>query len=64
MRTEISGLWNIPDLQQGIRYKVPRSDTTEPYGVIRRKHAPAQAGGGAIEGNAAEPVPAKAGMIP
>jgi hypothetical protein len=32
----------------------PRSNTTEPYGAIRAKHAPAQAGGGAIEGNGAD----------
>jgi len=31
-----------------------RGVTTEPYGAIRRKHAPAQAGGGAIEGNGAD----------
>jgi hypothetical protein len=30
-----------------------RGATTEAYGVIRRKPAPAKAGGGAIEGNAA-----------
>jgi hypothetical protein len=41
-----------------------RGATTEAYGVIRRKPAPAEAGGGAIEGNAAEPVPAEAGMMP
>ena len=29
-----------------------RGATTEAYGVIRRKPAPAKAGGGAIEGNA------------
>jgi len=27
---------------------------TEAYGAIRRKHAPAQAGGGASEGNGAD----------
>jgi hypothetical protein len=31
-----------------------RGVTTEAYGVIRRKPAPAKAGGGAIEGNAAD----------
>jgi len=31
-----------------------RGATTEAYGVIRRKPAPAKAGGGAIEGNAAD----------
>jgi len=31
-----------------------RGATAEPYGAIGRKHAPAQAGGGAIDGNAAE----------
>jgi len=31
-----------------------RGATTEPYGAIRRKHAPAQAGGGEIEGNAVD----------
>jgi hypothetical protein len=41
-----------------------RGVTTEAYESIRRKPAPAKAGGGAIEGNAAEPVPAKAGMMP
>jgi len=37
IRNEISGLWSIPDHQQGIRCMAPRSDTTEPYGAIRRK---------------------------
>ncbi len=41
-----------------------RGATTEAYGAIRRKPAPAKAGGGVIEGNAAELVPAKAGMMP
>jgi hypothetical protein len=31
-----------------------RGATTEAYGAIRRKPAPAKAGGGAIEGNAAD----------
>jgi hypothetical protein len=31
-----------------------RGATTEAYGVIHRKPAPAKAGGGAIEGNAAD----------
>jgi hypothetical protein len=31
-----------------------RGAMTEAYGVIRRKPAPAKAGGGAIEGNAAD----------
>jgi hypothetical protein len=31
-----------------------RGATSEAYRAIRRKHAPAQAGGGAIEGNAAD----------
>jgi hypothetical protein len=31
-----------------------RGATTEAYGAIRRKLAPAKAGGGAIEGNAAD----------
>jgi hypothetical protein len=31
-----------------------RGVTTETYGAISCKHAPAQAGGGAIEGNAAD----------
>jgi len=31
-----------------------RGARTEAYGEIRRKPAPAQAGGGAIEGNAAD----------
>jgi hypothetical protein len=31
-----------------------RGETTEAYGLIRRKPAPAKAGGGAIEGNAAD----------
>jgi len=39
IRPETSGLQNIPDHQQGIRCKAPRSDTTEPYGAIRRKRA-------------------------
>jgi len=43
MRTQVSGLWNIPDPQQGIRCKAPRSDTTEPYGVIRRKEERSEA---------------------
>jgi hypothetical protein len=57
MRTEISGLWSIPDHQQGIGCKAPRSDTTEPYGAYaarppaRRAYAPE---GGGIEGNAAD----------
>jgi len=37
IRTEMSGLWSIPDHQQGIRCKAPRSDTTEPYGAMRCK---------------------------
>ena len=37
---------------------------TELYRAIWRKHLPAQAGGGAIEANGAEPAPAKAGMMP
>ena len=31
-----------------------RGETTEAYGLIRRKPPPAKAGGGAIEGNAAD----------
>ena len=31
-----------------------RGAMTEAYGAIRRKHAPAQAGGGASEGNGAD----------
>jgi len=34
-----------------------RGATTEAYGAIRRKPAPAKAGGGAIEGNAAPKIP-------
>jgi hypothetical protein len=33
----MSGLWSIPDHQEGIRCEAPRSDTTEPYGAIRCK---------------------------
>jgi len=53
IRTEISGLWNIPDHQKVLGAR-RRGATTEAYGAIRRKHAPAEAGGGAIEGNAAD----------
>jgi len=41
-----------------------RGAMSEAYRGIRRKPALAKAGGGAIEGNAAEPVPEKAGMMP
>ena len=44
IRTEISGLWNIPDHQQGIRCKAPRSDTTEPYGQYAASMPPRRRG--------------------
>jgi hypothetical protein len=46
-------LCSIPGHQQGITCKAPRSDD-QAYEVIRRKPAPAKAGEGAIEGNAAD----------
>ena len=41
-------------LAKSLNPQIHRQAPTEPYGAIRRKHAPAQAGGGAIEGNAAD----------
>jgi hypothetical protein len=43
----------LADHQQGVGCQAPRSDDWA-YGSIRRKPAPAEAGGGASDGNAAE----------
>ncbi len=64
IKTEISRLCSIPDHQQGIRCKAPQACPREGGG--RSDRLPAS-GGKAIRRrrtSAAEPVPAKAGMMP
>jgi hypothetical protein len=51
IRTQVVGYAEYLIISKGLDVR-RRGATTEAYGVIRRKPAPAKAGGGAIEGNA------------